>query len=105
MYDIRMAWSVKQACTRNLSACVQDKTDPDLCAGACTHGTVHKGGPCKHTCTCLVFKSPASLQTGRNGEKQRGGLQREDTLPTGHLFMVLLGGRLGKVGVTQPHRH
>lgn len=51
-----MIWSVKQACTRNLSTYVHNKTDPDLCAGAHTHGAVYEGGPCKCVCMHLVFK-------------------------------------------------
>lgn len=106
MYDIHMIWSVKQACPRNLSIYIHNKTDSDLCAEAYTHGTVYKGGPCKCTCMHLIFKSPGSLQTGRHREKQRKrGLQREDMLSTVHLFKMLVGEWFRKVGVTQPHRH
>ena len=68
-----MIWSVKQACTRNLSTYIHNRTDPDLCAGAYTHGTVDKGGPCKCTRRHLIFKSLQDLLkpggTGRSREK------------------------------------
>lgn len=69
-----MIWSVKQACTRNFSTYIHNKTDPDLCVGAYTHGTVYKGGPCECTCMHLTFKSlqdPFRLGgTGRKREKE-----------------------------------
>lgn len=90
-----MIWSVKQACTRNLSTYIH-KTDPDLCARAYTHGTVYRGGPCRCTCRYRIFKSLQDPFRLGEAEKKRtaegGHVVYSSPLHDGRWWAVQEGG-------------